>query len=103
MTASVVWLHSTRMIFDAWAAKTKRAQLLQNAPSAVHGWAFEGDLPESFECKSNLFEMEWPPRSGKRKRFPEVDQARFFSEEEARRKLKPAQLPFLDRLRAALG
>jgi len=35
MTASVVWPHSTRMIFDAWAAKTKRAQLLQNAPSAL--------------------------------------------------------------------
>ena len=77
--------------------------IIQKGGKTVHGWAFEGDLPESFECKSNLFEMEWPPRSGKRKRFPEVDQARFFSEEEARRKLKPAQLPFLDRLRAALG
>ena len=75
----------------------------QKGGKIVHAWAFEGDLPELFECKSNLFEMEWPPRSGKRERFPEVDQARFFSEEEARRKLKPAQLPFLDRLRAALG
>ncbi|HEX3599951.1 MAG TPA: NUDIX domain-containing protein [Lacipirellulaceae bacterium] len=75
----------------------------QKGGKVVHAWAFEGDLPESFECKSNLFEMEWPPRSGKRKQFPEVDQARFFSEEKARRKLKPAQVPLLDRLCAALG
>ena len=46
--------------------------------------------------------MEWPPRSGRRKRFPEVDQARFFTEEVARRKLKPTQVPLLDRLRAAI-
>ena len=69
----------------------------------MHAWAFEGDLPESFESKSNLFEMEWPPHSGKRKQFPEVDRACFFTEEIARRKLKSTQVPFLDRLRAALG
>jgi predicted NUDIX family NTP pyrophosphohydrolase len=73
----------------------------QKGGKIVHAWAFEGDLPESFECKSNLFEMEWPPRSGKRNMFPEVDQARFFSDEVARRKLKSTQVPFLDRLRAA--
>jgi predicted NUDIX family NTP pyrophosphohydrolase len=75
----------------------------QKGGKIVHAWAFEGDLPEPFECKSNLFEMEWPPRSGKRKMFPEVDQALFFPEEVARRKLKPTQVPFLDRLRAAIG
>jgi predicted NUDIX family NTP pyrophosphohydrolase len=46
--------------------------------------------------------MEWPPHSGKRKMFPEVDQALFFSEEVARRKIKPTQVPFLDRLQAAI-
>ncbi len=45
--------------------------IIQKGGKIVHGWAFEGDLPESFECKSNLFEMEWPPRSGKREQFPE--------------------------------
>jgi len=75
----------------------------QKGGKTVHGWAFEGDLPESFEPKSNLFEMEWPPRSGKRKQFPEVDQAVFFSEDVARRKIKPAQVPFLDRLPAVLS
>jgi predicted NUDIX family NTP pyrophosphohydrolase len=74
----------------------------QKGGKFVHAWAFEGDLPESFELKSNLFEMEWPPRSGKRKMFPEVDEARFFLEEVARRKLKPTQVPFIDRLKDAI-
>lgn len=74
----------------------------QKGGKIVHAWAFEGDLPESFEPKSNLFEMEWPPRSGKHKTFPEVDQARFFSDEVARRKIKSTQVPFLDRLNDAI-
>src|SRR6478672_1197693 len=68
----------------------------------VHAWAFEGNLPEPFECKSNLFELEWPPRSGKYKQLPEVDRACFFSDKAARVKLKSRQVPFLDRLHAAL-
>jgi predicted NUDIX family NTP pyrophosphohydrolase len=74
----------------------------QKGGKTVHAWAFEGDLPEGFECRSNLFEMEWPPRSGKHKMFPEVDQARFFSDEVARRKIKQTQVPLLDRLQAAI-
>ena len=75
----------------------------QKGGKIVHAWAFEGDLPEPFECKSNLFQLEWPPRSGKYQTFPEVDQVCFFSEDVARQKLKPAQVPLLERLRAALG
>ena len=75
----------------------------QKGGKIVHAWSFEGDLPEPFECKSNLFELEWPPRSGKYQPFPEVDQACFFSDEIARRKLKATQVPFLDRLRPALS
>lgn len=74
----------------------------QKGGKFVHAWAFEGDLPESFEPKSNLFEMEWPPRSGKRKMFPEVDKACFFSEKVARRKIKSTQVPLLDRLHDAV-
>jgi predicted NUDIX family NTP pyrophosphohydrolase len=74
----------------------------QKGGKIVHAWAFEGDLPESFECKSNLFELEWPPRSGKYKNFPEVDRVCFFPEKVARRKLKSTQVPFIDRLQAAL-
>jgi predicted NUDIX family NTP pyrophosphohydrolase len=75
----------------------------QKGGKIVHAWGFEGDLPEPFGCKSNLFELEWPPRSGKYQQFPEVDQACFFSDEVARRKLKATQVPFLDRLRIALS
>ena len=70
----------------------------QKGGKIVHAWAFEGDLPDSFEVKSNTFEIEWPPRSGKLKQFPEIDRAEFFIEEIARRKIKPAQIPFFDRL-----
>jgi predicted NUDIX family NTP pyrophosphohydrolase len=75
----------------------------QKGGKTVHAWAFEGDLPDSFKLKSNTFELEWPPRSGKLKQFPEIDRAEFFPEEIARQKINPAQLPFLDRLRAALN
>jgi predicted NUDIX family NTP pyrophosphohydrolase len=85
--------------FQGWI---ELGSIKQKGGKIVHAWAFEGDLPESFEVKSNLFEMEWPPRSGRLQSFPEVDQAKFFTEAVARRKLKPAQVPLLDRLRAAI-
>jgi len=67
----------------------------------VHCWAGEGDFdPEVLE--SNSFEMEWPPRSGRRQEFPEVDRAEWFSPERAREKILAAQAPFVDRLEAAL-
>jgi predicted NUDIX family NTP pyrophosphohydrolase len=75
----------------------------QKGGKTVHAWAFEGDLPENFELKSNVFEMEWPPRSSKRAKFPEIDQAAFFTEELAQKKINPAQLALLTRLREILG
>lgn len=75
----------------------------QKGGKIVNAWAFEGDLPDSFKLKSNTFEMEWPPRSGKRQKFPEIDQAVFFSEEVAPHKINPAQIVLLDRLGAALN
>jgi len=74
----------------------------QKGGKIVHAWAFAGDLPETFQLRSNTFEMEWPPHSGKLKEFPEIDRAEFFAEEVARRKINPAQVVFLDRLRVAL-
>ena len=75
----------------------------QKAGKTVHAWAFEGDLPQNFALKSNTFEVEWPPRSGKFREFPEVDRAEFFPEEIARWKINPAQVPFLDRLSDVLA
>ena len=74
----------------------------QKGGKIVHAWAFEGDLPQPFQLTSNEFELEWPPRSGRRAKFPEVDQASFFSEATAREKINPAQVLFLDRLLALL-
>jgi Predicted NTP pyrophosphohydrolase len=70
----------------------------QKGGKTVHAWAFEGDLPDSFELKSNTFEMEWPLRSGKLVEFPEIDRAMFLSAKEARQKINSAQVEFLDRL-----
>lgn len=75
----------------------------QKGGKTVHCWAFESDLPQPFELRSNTFELEWPPRSGKFAQFPEVDRAEFFPEEIAKRKINPAQVSFLDRLRDLLA
>ena len=75
----------------------------QRGGKTVHAWAFEGDWPEGVELRSNDFEMEWPPRSGRRQRFPEVDRGGFFPVERAREKINAAQAELLDRLVAALA
>ena len=74
----------------------------QKGGKQVWAWAFAGDAPSGYVPSSNTFELEWPPRSGKKRSFPEVDRAEFFSLEVARTKLLAAQLPFLDRLREFL-
>ena len=65
-------------------------------------WAVEGDFDVG-ALKSNLFEMEWPPKSGRKTSFPEVDRAEWFSIEDARKKILRGQGAFLDRLLSALG
>jgi len=74
----------------------------QKGGKVVSAWAVEGDLdPDT--VKSNTFRMQWPPRSGRWATFPEVDRAGWFSPEEAREKLVPAQAEFVDRLLGRLG
>lgn len=68
----------------------------------VIAWAVEGEI-DTERVVSNTFELEWPPRSGRRATFPEVDRAAFLPPEEAKRKLNPAQAPFVDRLLDALA
>jgi predicted NUDIX family NTP pyrophosphohydrolase len=63
----------------------------------IFAWAIEEDF-DTNEMKSNFFEMEWPPKSGQRKRFPEVDSAEWFSIEEAKDKVNKGQVPMLDEL-----
>lgn len=63
----------------------------------VSAWAVEGEC-EASAIRSNLFEMEWPPKSGKRQEFPEVDRAEWFSLPAAHQKIHAVQREFLDRL-----
>src|SRR5690242_1477169 len=63
----------------------------------VSAWAFEGDC-EPAAIRSNTFSMEWPPKSGKQQEFPEVDRAAFFTVEQAREKIHPAEFEFIRRL-----
>jgi predicted NUDIX family NTP pyrophosphohydrolase len=74
----------------------------QRGGKVVHAWACEADLPLAALGEST-FEIEWPPRSGKRARFPEIDAARYFDVEAARAKMNPAQVVFLDRLVRIVG
>jgi predicted NUDIX family NTP pyrophosphohydrolase len=73
----------------------------QRAGKVVEAWAGEADF-DTAELASNTFAMEWPPRSGKEREFPEVDRAEWFDLDEARRRILPAQAEFLDRLVAHL-
>lgn len=63
----------------------------------IQAWALAGDL-DTNAITSNTFALEWPPRSGRMREFPEVDRAQWFSLDTAREKLNPAQAPLIDRL-----
>ncbi len=69
----------------------------QAAGKVVHGFAMEADCNPD-ELRSNTFEMEWPPRSGQLRRFPEIDRAQWFAIAAARERINPAQAAFLDEL-----
>jgi predicted NUDIX family NTP pyrophosphohydrolase len=68
----------------------------------ISAWAVEADL-NAAEVRSNTFEMEWPPKSGRRQSFPEVDRAAWFDFETAGRKLIKGQVPILMALAGYLG
>jgi len=72
-------------------------QVTQAGGKRVRAWAAEGDL-DADAIASNTFETEWPPRSGRRESFPEVDRARWCTPGEAGRLLVPAQAAFVVRL-----
>ena len=69
----------------------------QKAGKVVYAWALEGGV-DADKIRSNTFEMEWPPRSGKKKAFPEVDKAGWFAIPEAREKILESQRPLIDAL-----
>ncbi len=73
----------------------------QKAGKWIHAWLAEGDKPAD-ELRSNEFELEWPPHSGKRQSFPEIDRFAWMNLSGAREKINPAQIGFLDELEEKL-
>jgi predicted NUDIX family NTP pyrophosphohydrolase len=69
----------------------------QKSGKLVYAYAKEHDLDPS-EIKSNEFEMEWPPKSGKKKMFPEIDKAEWFDAKAAKEKIIAAQSLFIEEL-----
>jgi len=72
-------------------------EVVQKGGKIVAAWAVEGDLDPA-TIRSNTFEIEWPPKSGRKAAFPEVDRAGWFSPDEAREKILSSQRPFIARL-----
>jgi predicted NUDIX family NTP pyrophosphohydrolase len=77
-------------------------EVLHKSGKRVKAWAFEGDCDPG-SIASNIFEMEWPPKSGRMQSFPEIDRAEFMDTDRAREKLHPAEYKFVERLQAMLG
>jgi predicted NUDIX family NTP pyrophosphohydrolase len=77
-------------------------EVIQPGRKIVSAWAVEGDFdPE--RLTSNMFELEWPPKSGRRRAFPEVDRAAWFPVAEARQRILRGQQDLIERLLAALA
>jgi len=77
-------------------------EVRQKSGKLVHAWALAGDLDVG-AVLSNTFTLEWPPRSGRMREFPEIDRAEWFDLAQAKERIIPAQAELLDRLQAALG
>jgi len=73
----------------------------QKSGKLVYAWALQKDIDPA-DIKSNSFEMEWPPKSGKKKSFPEIDKAAWFTMDEARSKIIDGQKPLINELEAKL-
>jgi predicted NUDIX family NTP pyrophosphohydrolase len=96
-------LEAARREFEEETGCTPNGQFLrlsavkQKSGKMVHAWAVAGDLNPA-KIKSNIFTMEWPPKSRKRAKFPEVDRAEFFDLDTAKGKIIAAQLALLSEL-----
>jgi predicted NUDIX family NTP pyrophosphohydrolase len=77
-------------------------EITQKGGKRVVAWAAEGDLDPA-GASSNLISIEWPPRSGRLMEFPEFDEVAWLAPDAARRRIKESQIPFVDRLEAALA
>src|SRR5438093_6722143 len=78
------------------------APITQRSGKVVHAWAVEGACDPA-QLRSNMFSIEWPPKSGKQQQFPEIDRAAWLTPEVAKRKILKGQAPFVDQLQKVLG
>jgi predicted NUDIX family NTP pyrophosphohydrolase len=76
--------------------------ITQKGGKRILAWAFEGDC-DPRQIRSNLFTLEWPPRSGKQQQFPEIDVATFFTLAQAQEKINPGQFPLLQEVAARVA
>ncbi|MEO7767616.1 MAG: NUDIX domain-containing protein [Ferruginibacter sp.] len=74
----------------------------QKAGKLIYAWALQKDV-NTVEVKSNIFEMQWPPKSGKMKEFPEIDKAEWFGIEKTKEKVLQGQLPLIMELMGKIG
>jgi predicted NUDIX family NTP pyrophosphohydrolase len=74
----------------------------QPGGKVVQAWAIEANCDPA-QVRSNVFTMEWPPKSGRTQQFPEVDRAEWFAVTESRKRIIAAQINFLDQLVSVLG
>ena len=87
----------TGLAIDPAAPLISLGTVKHKSGKLVHAWALEGDCDPG-SLRSNTFEVEWPPRSGKKQTFPEIDRAAFFTFAAAERKMHPTEFDFLSRL-----
>jgi predicted NUDIX family NTP pyrophosphohydrolase len=88
--------------FGAEGSYLPLGEVAQRGGKRVEAWAVEGDCDPA-SIKPGMFEMEWPPRSGRMAQFPEIDRIAWFTLAEARERILAAQLPFIDRLEEKLN
>lgn len=74
----------------------------QKSSKLIYAWALRGNF-DAAQIKSNTFEIEWPPKSGKKKSFPEVDKAAWFKIGEAKKKITEGQLPLINEIETKLA
>jgi predicted NUDIX family NTP pyrophosphohydrolase len=99
MAAKREFLEETGKSIDGDFIKLKPVKL--KSGKTVHTWAVEGDIDHEV-IVSNLFEMEWPPRSGKMASFTEVDRAAWFNSTVAKVKVNPAQIALINELESVI-
>jgi predicted NUDIX family NTP pyrophosphohydrolase len=86
---------------DPEAPMIDLGSIIQKGGKVVYGWAVKGDLDPTM-ARSSEFKLEWPRGSGRQVTFPEIDRVQWFDLDEARRRIKPTQVPLIDRLESAL-